>query len=185
MPGPRQGRPRLARILPAPPAPAPIRLNRARPAPRWPWDGARGSGLPPRLAPVLSDRAARRAGTRRCRRGLVSACTEHSIPRRLMAGSTLDWGILGTGAIAKAFAKGLAQSQTGRLVAVASRSQASADKFCPQVQVDRRHASYEALLADPAVQAVYISTPHTLHAEWAIRAAEAKKHVLCEKPIGV
>src|SRR4051794_28139403 len=102
-----------------------------------------------------------------------------------MAGSTLNWGILGTGSIAKAFANGLAKSQTGRFVAVGSRSQASADRFGEQFHVDRRHPSYETLLTDPTVQAVYICTPHPLHAEWAIRAAEANKHILCEKPIGV
>src|SRR5437763_2159679 len=85
----------------------------------------------------------------------------------------LAWGILGTGEIARTFAKGLAGSRTGRLVAVGSRSRDSAEKFGERFNVARRHASYEALLADPEVRAVYISTPHPMHAEWAIRAAEA------------
>ncbi len=94
----------------------------------------------------------------------------------------LQWGILGAGAIAQAFARGLAQGNSGRLVAVGSRTQAKADTFGAQFQVPHRHGSYEALLADEQVQAVYISTPHPLHAEWAIKAAQAGKHILCEKP---
>ena len=97
----------------------------------------------------------------------------------------LAWGIIGTGNIAKKFARGVAGSRTGRLVAVGSRSQSSADKFGDEFKVPNRHASYEALLADPQVQAVYISTPHPMHAEWSIKAAEAGKHILCEKPIGI
>ncbi|NLX23022.1 MAG: Gfo/Idh/MocA family oxidoreductase [Phycisphaerae bacterium] len=95
----------------------------------------------------------------------------------------LAWGILGTGRIAGIFAKGLARSRTGRLVAVGSRSEGSAERFGQEFGVPRRHASYSALLADLEVEAVYISTPHPMHAEWAIRAAEAGKHVLCEKPL--
>ena len=95
----------------------------------------------------------------------------------------LAWGIIGTGNIAKTFARGLAPSTTGELLAVGSRTQESADRFGEEFSVPRRYASYEALLADPDVQAVYISTPHPMHAEWAIKAAEAGKHILCEKPI--
>lgn len=95
---------------------------------------------------------------------------------------TVAWGILGAGAIAKAFARGLAQSQTGRLAAVASRSQAKADAFGKEFGAPTCHGSYEALLADPAVQAVYVATPHPMHAPWAIKAARAGKHILCEKP---
>lgn len=96
-----------------------------------------------------------------------------------------SWGILGTGAIARKFASELPHSQTGRLVAVGSRTQASADKFAADHGGIRAHGSYEALLADPEVQAVYISTPHPQHAEWAIAAAEAGKHILCEKPLTI
>ncbi len=97
----------------------------------------------------------------------------------------LAWGIIGTGSIAKTFARGLAPSTTGELLAIGSRSQESADKFGDEFNVPRRYGSYDALLADPDVQAVYISTPHPMHAEWAIKAAEAGKHILCEKPIGI
>lgn len=97
----------------------------------------------------------------------------------------LAWGIVGTGGIAKRFASGLARSRTGVLAAVGSRTQAAADAFGEQFAVPRRHGSYAALLADPAVQAVYIATPHPPHARLAIEAAEAGKHVLCEKPIAM
>ena len=73
----------------------------------------------------------------------------------------------------------------GRLVAVGSRSKDTAEAFGSQFGVARRHGSYEALLADPEVQAVYIATPHPMHAEWAIKAAEAGKHILCEKPLAL
>ena len=95
----------------------------------------------------------------------------------------LKWGLLASGRIANAFAKGVLASQNGQLVAVGSRSQEKADEFAKQYDIPNRHGSYEALLADPEVDAVYISTPHPGHAEWAIKAAEAGKHILCEKPI--
>jgi predicted dehydrogenase/aryl-alcohol dehydrogenase-like predicted oxidoreductase len=95
----------------------------------------------------------------------------------------LSWGIIGAGRIAGTFAKALAESDTGRVVAVGSRAQTSADRFGDEFDVPRRHGSYEALLADESVEAVYIATPHPMHAEWAIKAAEAGKHILCEKPL--
>ena len=97
--------------------------------------------------------------------------------------SKIAWGIMGTGMIAHTFANGLAKSRTGKLVAVGSRTQKSADSFAAEFAPIRAHGSYEALLADPDVQAVYISTPHPSHAEWCIKAARAKKHILCEKPL--
>lgn len=96
----------------------------------------------------------------------------------------LQWGILGTGAIARKFAAGLRHSKSGELAAIGSRSARNAEAFAQDFPA-ARHASYEALLADPRVQAVYISTPHSAHAPWAIRAAEAGKHVLCEKPLSM
>ena len=97
----------------------------------------------------------------------------------------LKWGILSTGAIARTFARGLAHSETGILMAVGSRSQENADSFAREFRIDRAYGSYQKLLADKDVEAVYIATPHPYHAEWAIKAAEAKKHILCEKPIGI
>jgi predicted dehydrogenase/aryl-alcohol dehydrogenase-like predicted oxidoreductase len=99
--------------------------------------------------------------------------------------SQLNWGILGTGSIATNFSKGVARSKTGRLVAVASRSADKAHKFGDDLSIPNRHDSYEALLADPQVQIVYIATPHPMHVEWVIKAAEAGKHILVEKPIGL
>lgn len=97
----------------------------------------------------------------------------------------LNWGIIGAGGIARAFAAGVAKSRTGTMVAVGSRTQENADRFASENNVPKAHGSYEALLADDEVEAVYISTPHPMHAEWAIKAAEAGKHILCEKPIGI
>ena len=94
----------------------------------------------------------------------------------------LRWGILGTGAIARKFAKGIAASRTGELAAIGSRATETLDAFLADFPV-RGHATYEALLADDGVDAVYISVPHPMHAEWAIRAAQAGRHILCEKPL--
>src|SRR6267154_434370 len=97
--------------------------------------------------------------------------------------NSLSWGILGTGRIAGIFAKQLSQSKTGKLAAVGSRSQANADRFAAEYGVPSRYGDYDALLTDPQVQVVYISTPHSLHAEWCLKAAAAGKHILCEKPL--
>ncbi len=97
----------------------------------------------------------------------------------------LNWGIIGTGRIASVFAGELPQSHTGHLLAVGSRTQEDADRFADIWHIPRRYSTYEQLLADADVQAVYISIPHPLHAEWAIKAAEAGKHILCEKPIAL
>ena len=97
----------------------------------------------------------------------------------------LRWGILGTGRIAGIFSRGVAASQTGQLLAVGSRTQESADRFAREFGLARAHGSYDALLGDPEVSAVYIATPHPLHLEWTVRAARAGKHVLCEKPIAL
>jgi len=99
------------------------------------------------------------------------------------AGKWLTWGILGTGGIARTFAAGIAASESGTLIAVGSRAQETVDRFADTYDVERRYASYEALLADPDVQAVYISLPNHLHAEWTIKCAQAGKHILCEKPL--
>ena len=95
---------------------------------------------------------------------------------------SLRWGILGTGAIARKFAAELPHSQTGSLQAVGSRSASSAESFARDFPVKSHYGSYEALLQDPEVDAVYITTPHPWHATWAIAAAQAGKHILCEKP---
>jgi predicted dehydrogenase/predicted oxidoreductase len=99
--------------------------------------------------------------------------------------SPLRWGILSTGRIAGVFTQGVGASQSGRVTAVGSRSEASAKDFAAKHGIGKAHGSYEALLADPEVDAVYIGTPHPQHAEWVIAAARAGKHILCEKPMGL
>lgn len=95
----------------------------------------------------------------------------------------LRWGIIGSGSIAGRFAQGLERSRTGDLVAVGSRAKATAEAFGERFGIPHRHGTYQALLDDPAVDAVYIATPHPMHARVAIAAAEAGKHILCEKPL--
>ena len=98
---------------------------------------------------------------------------------------TTNWGILATGRIAHKLADGISHSATGKLVAVGSRNQKNADVFAETWQIERSHGSYEQLLQDPEVDAIYVSTPHPQHAQWTIRALEEGKHVLCEKPMGL
>jgi predicted dehydrogenase len=104
-----------------------------------------------------------------------------------MSDQLLRWGILATGRIAEKFARGVAASKSGCLVAVGSRNAGSARAFAQRHGIDLRHAhaNYEALLADREVDAVYVATPHPMHLEWTIKAARARKHILCEKPIGM
>jgi predicted dehydrogenase len=97
----------------------------------------------------------------------------------------INWGIIGTGNIAKTFARAVLSSSTGWLVAVGSRQQDSADAFAGEFKIAKAYGSYDALLSDADVHAVYIATPHTQHAPWAIKAAKAKKHLLVEKPLSV
>jgi predicted dehydrogenase len=97
----------------------------------------------------------------------------------------IRWGILATGNIAHQFARGLAVLPDAELVAVGSRSQDSADKFGEEFDVPHRHASYEALAADPEVDAVYVSTPHPFHHDNTLLCLNAGKHVLCEKPFAM
>src|SRR5690606_19976890 len=104
-------------------------------------------------------------------------------------GLTMDkpicWGILGTGNIANQFAKGLSVLPEARLVAVGSRSEATAEAFANRYDIPNRHATYEALVTDPEVDVVYISTPHSLHRENTLLCLDAGKPVLCEKPFAI
>jgi predicted dehydrogenase len=95
------------------------------------------------------------------------------------------WGILGTGSIARQFVRGLNSVPEAEVLAVGSRSEASAAKFADKRNIPRRHASYRALASDPDVDVVYIATPHPFHAENATLCLEAGKAVLCEKPFCV
>jgi D-xylose 1-dehydrogenase (NADP+, D-xylono-1,5-lactone-forming) len=93
------------------------------------------------------------------------------------------WGFLSTARINDDMLAGARLSDRVNVLAVASRDQRRADDWARERGVERAYGGYEALLADPDVEAVYISLPNSLHLEWAIRALEAGKHVLCEKPL--
>jgi predicted dehydrogenase len=92
-------------------------------------------------------------------------------------------GVLGAANIARSFISGVKPSTRVAVAAVASRTAEKAERFARETGVARFHASYEALLADPQIDAIYNPLPNSLHAEWSIRACEAGKHVLCEKPL--
>lgn len=95
------------------------------------------------------------------------------------------WGILGTGAIANTFATALASMDDAVLQAVGSRTQASADTFGAAHNIPHCHASYEALAADPEVDAIYIATLNSLHQDNTVMCLKAGKAVLCEKPFTI
>ena len=95
----------------------------------------------------------------------------------------LRWGILGVAKINDRLLPAFQASRTADLVAIASRTLEKAQAAATAAGIPVAHASYEALLADTRVQAVYIPLPNHLHAEWAKKAADAGKHVLCEKPL--
>jgi predicted dehydrogenase len=97
----------------------------------------------------------------------------------------IRWGILATGGIAHAFTRDLALLPGCEVVAVGSRSQASADAFADEFAVPHRHPSYQALVNDPDVDAVYVSTPHPGHHDAALLAINAGKAVLVEKPFAM
>lgn len=97
----------------------------------------------------------------------------------------LNWGLLSTAKINRALIKPLNASKRTRLLAVASRSQSSADAYAREHNIPRAHGSYEALLADPEIDIIYNSLPNHLHAEWTIQALHAGKYVLCEKPLAL
>jgi xylose dehydrogenase (NAD/NADP) len=94
----------------------------------------------------------------------------------------VKWGIISTANINRLVIPGAHASPKVDLVAVASRDQARADEYAKKWEIERAYASYDALLADPEIEAVYISLPNSLHIEWSIKSLEAGKHVLCEKP---
>ena len=95
----------------------------------------------------------------------------------------VKWGIISTADINRKVIPGAHASPAVDLVAVASRDQARADAYAKVWEITRAYGSYEALLADDEIEAVYISLPNTMHCEWSIKALEAGKHVLCEKPM--
>ncbi|HEY2373494.1 MAG TPA: Gfo/Idh/MocA family oxidoreductase [Gaiellaceae bacterium] len=100
-----------------------------------------------------------------------------------MASAPVKWGIVSTADINRKVIPGAKASRQVELVGVASRTQERADAYAHEWGIPRAYGSYDALLDDPEIEAVYISLPNTLHVEWSIRAVEAGKHVLCEKPL--
>src|SRR5215211_1279111 len=102
-----------------------------------------------------------------------------------MTTKVLNWGLLSTARINQALITPLRASKRNKLLAVASRSQETADAYAKEKKIPRPHGSYDALLADPEIDVVYNSLPNHLHAEWTIKAVEAGKHVLCEKPLAL
>ncbi len=102
-----------------------------------------------------------------------------------MSDQALRIGILSTANIGRQFIAGVRPSSIVSVDAVASRDAAKAASFAGETGVPRHYGSYEALLADPDIDAIYNPLPNSLHAEWSIRAMESGKHVLCEKPIAV
>ena len=98
-----------------------------------------------------------------------------------MSGTQVRWGILGTGLIAQNHViPALQGAESCELLAIGSRSAASADAVAGRFEIPRAYGSYDALLADPDVDAVYIPLPNDLHGPWTKRAADAGKHILCE-----
>ena len=95
----------------------------------------------------------------------------------------VKWGILSTAHINRLFVPGVQESSDAVVVAVGSRDVERAQEFATRWGIERAYGSYEDVLADPDVDAVYIPLPNTMHCEWSIRALEAGKHVLCEKPL--
>ena len=93
------------------------------------------------------------------------------------------WGIVSTAHINRLLIPGAKASPEVELVGVASRDRARAEEYARQWEIERAYGSYEELLADDDIEAVYISLPNNLHVEWSIRSLEAGKHVLCEKPL--
>ena len=102
-----------------------------------------------------------------------------------MANKVLNWGLLSTARINRSLIPPLLASKRNHLLAVGSRSQQTADAYAKEKKIARAHGSYEALLADPDIDVIYNPLPNYLHAEWTIKAVEAGKHVLCEKPLAL
>jgi D-xylose 1-dehydrogenase (NADP+, D-xylono-1,5-lactone-forming) len=98
-------------------------------------------------------------------------------------GAPVKWGIVSTAYINRLVIPAAHASPKVELVGVASRDKDRAEEYAREWKIERPYGSYEALLADPDIDAVYISLPNSLHVEWSVRALEAGKHVLCEKPL--
>ena len=97
----------------------------------------------------------------------------------------LNWGVMSAGSIAYVFCNAMRFTDSGQIRAIASRTQSRMDKLVNDFGIPRQYTSYEELLEAEEIDAIYIATIHPLHAEWAIKCAEAGKHILVEKPISM
>ncbi len=97
----------------------------------------------------------------------------------------LRWGLLSTANINQALFEPLRKSRRNTLLAVASRDRSKAEAYARKHKIPRFHASYADLLSDPDIDVVYNPLPNSLHAEWTVKAVQAGKHVLCEKPLAL
>src|SRR5947209_6691069 len=103
-----------------------------------------------------------------------------------MDNTKMRWGVLGAAGIAlKKVIPAMQRSELCEIAAIASRTKEKAQRAANQAGIATGYGSYEELLADPSIEAIYNPLPNHLHVRWSIRAAEAGKHVLCEKPIGL
>ncbi|QHT64059.1 Gfo/Idh/MocA family oxidoreductase [Paenibacillus lycopersici] len=113
---------------------------------------------------------------------------EFILPKKVAIDLTrkLRWGVVGCAGIAvHSVIPGIKQSATGEVTAIASRGIAKAEETAAKLGIPKAYGSYEEILADQEIDAIYIPLPNHLHMEWSIRAMEAGKHVLCEKPIAL
>ena len=97
--------------------------------------------------------------------------------------SAVKWGIMSTAHINRLFLAGAREADNVEITAVASRDKPRAEQYAREQKIPKAHGSYEELLADPEVEAVYIPLPNSMHIDWSIRALQSGKHVLCEKPL--
>ena len=95
----------------------------------------------------------------------------------------VTWGIVSTADINREFLAGAREARNAQVVAVASRDLAVARDYASLHGIERAYGDYDALLADPDIGAIYIPLPNSMHVEWTVRALQAGKHVLCEKPL--
>src|SRR6202789_4229484 len=106
--------------------------------------------------------------------------TDQTMPKKVR------WGILGTAKIAvKKVIPAMQKGECSEVIAIASRDRRRAEQIAHELGIAKAYGSYEEVLADPEVEAIYNPLPNHLHVPWSIKAAEAGKHVLCEKPIGM
>src|ERR1700747_846126 len=98
----------------------------------------------------------------------------------------VKWGVLGVASIAtRKVIPGMQKGEWSEVAAIASRDLARAQRAADELQIPKAYGSYEELIADKEIEAIYNPLPNHLHVPWSIKAAEAGKHTLCEKPLGL